>query len=126
MVVETLEENPELLSQSKSVTQVMQDVAKDIKGATSKLSIIEESIVKASDFPAIINSAKLPKKGGESIIGHALQKHAGRHPEIWNKVKGDADTINNMALKHLQEIIDAPGVFKKVKNDAGIEFLEKD
>jgi hypothetical protein len=33
--------------------------------------------------------------------------------------------INNMALKHLQEIIDAPGSFERVKTSMGIEFLEK-
>src|SRR5690625_7946955 len=35
----------------------------------------------------VVNSATLPKRGGETIVGHALQKHAGRNPHIWGKVK---------------------------------------
>ncbi|MFE3577664.1 pre-toxin TG domain-containing protein [Lysinibacillus sp. NPDC059133] len=30
----------------------------------------------------IIDSATQAKKGGETIVGHALQKHGGRHPDI--------------------------------------------
>lgn len=124
MAIEAVEKNPELLAGEKSVTDGLYEVAKDIKASTGQISA-GSNIVTASDVPSIINSATLSKKGGESIVGHALQKHAGRHPEIWNKVKGNAEMINNMALKHLQEIIDAPGSFEKVKNNVGIEFLEK-
>ncbi|BBW96535.1 hypothetical protein ACPVTF_07635 [Geobacillus icigianus] len=67
----------------------------------------------------------MDRKGGETVVGHALQKHAGRNPDIWGKVKGGPDQINQMALKHLQEILDAPGEFHRVKNPRGIEFLEK-
>lgn len=73
----------------------------------------------------IINSATQAKKGGETVVGHALQKHAGRNPEIWGKVKGGSDQINQTAKKHLEEIINAPGDFVKVTNDRGITFLEK-
>lgn len=73
----------------------------------------------------IINSATQAKKGGETVVGHALQKHAGRNPEIWGKVKGGSDQINQTAKKHLEEIINAPGDFVKVINDRGITFLEK-
>jgi len=73
----------------------------------------------------IINSATQPKKGGETVVGHALQKHAGRNPDIWGKVKGGPDQINKTAQKHLEEIIDAPGDFVMVTNDRGITFLEK-
>ena len=73
----------------------------------------------------IINSATSSKKGGETIVGHALQKHAGRHPEIWGKVKGGPGQINETALNHLNEIINAPGDFVQVTNDRGITFLEK-
>lgn len=73
----------------------------------------------------IINSATQAKKGGETVVGHALQKHAGRNPDIWGKVKGGPDQINKTAQKHLEEIIDAPGDFVKVTNNRGITFLEK-
>jgi len=73
----------------------------------------------------IIKSAIQGKKGGETVVGHALQKHAGRNPHIWGKIKGGPDQINQTALKHLEEIIDATGDFIKVKNGKGITFLEK-
>nr|WP_252508778.1 RHS repeat domain-containing protein [Paenibacillus peoriae] len=73
----------------------------------------------------IIKSATALKKGGETVVGHALQKHAGRNPGIWGKVKGGPDQINQSAKKHLEGIIDAPGDFVKVTNDRGITFLEK-
>ena len=59
------------------------------------------------------------------MFGHAVQKHAGRHTEIWSKVRGNADSINKMALKHLKEILNSPGDFVRTKNKLGIEFLEK-
>ncbi|PLR88017.1 hypothetical protein CVD25_23055, partial [Bacillus canaveralius] len=73
----------------------------------------------------VINSAIAPRKGGETIVGHAFQKHGGRNPDIWGKVRGGPDEINQKGLKHLQEILDAPGEFTKIKNPKGIEFLEK-
>ncbi|EEM10470.1 hypothetical protein bmyco0003_28270 [Bacillus pseudomycoides] len=33
--------------------------------------------------------------------------------------------MNQTALKHLEEIMDGPGGFIKIKNPKGIEFLEK-
>ncbi|HBU83998.1 MAG TPA: WXG100 family type VII secretion target [Paenibacillus sp.] len=73
----------------------------------------------------VISSAAAPKKGGETIVGHALQKHAGRNPEIWGRVRGGPEQINQVAQKHLQDILDAPGEFKKITNNRGITFLEK-
>ncbi|WP_053431845.1 ribonuclease YeeF family protein [Halalkalibacterium halodurans] len=73
----------------------------------------------------IINSASIPKKGGETVVGHALQKHAGRNPDIWGKVKGGPDQINQTAIKHLEEILNGPGDFARVANNRGITFLEK-
>jgi WXG100 family type VII secretion target len=73
----------------------------------------------------VISSATAPKKGGETIVGHALQKHAGRNPEIWGRVRGGPEQINQVAQKHLQDILDAPGEFKKITNNRGITFLEK-
>ncbi len=70
-------------------------------------------------------TAEAPKKGGETVAGHALQKHAGRNPDIWGKVKGNSEEINKDAMKHLEEILNAPGDFKVVKTEKGISFLEK-
>ncbi|MEC1155440.1 DNRLRE domain-containing protein [Cytobacillus horneckiae] len=100
---------------SSSNKQIMEDSADDA---------VDKDFVKVN-YKTIINTATAPKKGGETIVGHALQKHAGRNPEIWGKVKGGPDQINQTALKHLEEIIAAPGGFKKNKNPKGIEFLEK-
>lgn len=73
----------------------------------------------------IISSATVPKKGGETVAGHALQKHSGRRPDIWGEIKGGPNQINQTALKHLQEILEGPGEFMEVKNPRGIKFLEK-
>lgn len=76
------------------------------------------------DVDNIFKSASQPKKGGETIAGHALQKHAGRNPDIWGKVHENSDSINNAAMKHIQEILDAPGSFQTVGSN-GRMFLEK-
>ena len=77
------------------------------------------------DFNKIISSATQNKKGGETILGHALQKHAGRNPQIWGKVKGGAEQINKTALIHLNDILNGPGEFKLFTTDRGVKFLEK-
>lgn len=46
-------------------------------------------------------------------------------PAIWGRVKGGPDQINQMALNHLKEIINAPGGFVIVSNPNGLQFLEK-
>jgi len=33
-----------------------------------------------------LETAQESYKGGETLAGHALQKHAGRNPDIWGKV----------------------------------------
>lgn len=63
--------------------------------------------------------------GGETIAGHALQKHAGRNPDIWGKVSGNSANINAQAMKHIDDIISAPGNFSTITTDRGIKFLEK-
>lgn len=73
----------------------------------------------------ILDSATTFKKGGETIVGHALQKHAGRNPDIWGTVKGGPEMINQSALKHLEDILNGKGGFTKTSNSRGIEFLEK-
>ncbi|PHB60826.1 hypothetical protein COE90_29380, partial [Bacillus pseudomycoides] len=91
---------------------------------TRNISTGTGNFVKVND-KTLINSATTPKKGGETVVGHAFQKHAGRNPDILGKVKGGPDQINQTALKHLEEIIDSPGGFIKIKNPKVIEFLEK-
>ncbi|MCG8906195.1 hypothetical protein [Pseudomonas sp. DP-17] len=61
---------------------------------------------------------------GSTVVGHALSKHAGRHPEIWGKTTGAMSTWNDQAMKHLREITRAPGEFKPV-TDKGLIFMEK-
>ncbi|MBC1922900.1 pre-toxin TG domain-containing protein [Listeria grayi] len=77
------------------------------------------------EVSVVERTAQIPKKGGETVVGHALQKHAGRNPNIWGKVKGNSNQINQTALKHLNEVLSAPGTFKIVKTKNGISFLEK-
>ncbi|KAA2295909.1 hypothetical protein FY526_28415, partial [Clostridioides difficile] len=45
--------------------------------------------------------------------------------DIWGRVRGGPEQINQVAQKHLQDILDAPGEFKKIANNRGITFLEK-
>ncbi|MGG5342064.1 T7SS effector LXG polymorphic toxin [Enterococcus sp. AZ192] len=77
------------------------------------------------DVSKLKESASLPKKGGETVVGHALQKHAGRNPDIWGKIKGNAQEINKTAMRHVEEILNASGDFKVVKTKNGVSFLEK-
>lgn len=77
------------------------------------------------DVDTVIDSASAMKKGGESVVGHALQKHAGRNPDIWGKIKGNAAQINETAMNHLDDILSGLGDFKTVTTDKGVKFLEK-
>ncbi len=72
-----------------------------------------------------LETAQQLRKGGETIVGHALQKHAGRNPGIWGKVSGNADQINKQALKHMNDIINGSGKFEIFTTDEGIQFWEK-
>ncbi|MCV4201018.1 two-partner secretion system putative hemagglutinin TpsA2 [Pseudomonas aeruginosa] len=72
----------------------------------------------------VLDTAQAPYKGS-TVIGHALSKHAGRHPEIWGKVKGSMSGWNEQAMKHFKEIVRAPGEFRPTMNEKGITFLEK-
>lgn len=63
---------------------------------------------------------------GSTKVGHALSKHAGRNPEIWGgKIKGNMTTWNEQGIKHFDEIVNAPGKFKRLVSEKGIEFIEK-
>ena len=72
----------------------------------------------------ILDSASKPKKGGETVAGHALQKHAGRKPNIWGRIKGNSAKINNTAMNHIKDILQGAGEFKVVESN-GRRFLEK-
>ena len=89
-----------------------------------KLKIINKGGSKAADVSKIIDSASQAKKGGETVAGHALQKHAGRNPDIWGKVSGNSESINNAAMQHIDDILGAPGEFNIVESN-GHSFLEK-
>lgn len=85
-----------------------------------------ESFVEVN-YKTIIDTATPQKRVGRQLLAmhYRLQKHAGRNPDIWGKVKGGPDQINQTALKHLGELLDGPGSFVKVENARGIAFLEK-
>lgn len=59
-------------------------------------------------------------------LGHAISKHAQRHPAIWGKLSGPKSGYHNLALKHFEDIMRAPGHFLPVRSgDQRIHFLEK-
>lgn len=70
------------------------------------------------------SKASQAKKGGETVAGHALQKHAGRNPDIWGKVSGNSESINNAAMQQIDDILGAPREFNIVESN-GHSFLEK-
>jgi RHS repeat-associated protein len=87
--------------------------------------LLAEGVKKAtfSQIRKVLVSAQAPYKGS-TVIGHALSKHSGRHPEIWGKITGSMKTWNDQAMVHLREISRAPGEFQEVSTE-GIRFLEK-
>ncbi|MGP8716699.1 hypothetical protein, partial [Pseudomonas aeruginosa] len=82
------------------------------------------SFCRRRQIKTVLDTAQAPYKGS-TVIGHALSKHAGRHPEIWGKVKGSMSGWNEQAMKHFKEIVRAPGEFRPTMNEKGITFLEK-
>ncbi|TQR39824.1 hypothetical protein C7Y47_02025 [Lysinibacillus sphaericus] len=118
---------PNSNSKKEDKAPIVEVTEKDVKELGEYIKNIDKGTVNAISVnrDTIINSATQAKKGGETVVGHALQKHGGRHPDIWGKVKGGSDQINQTAKKHLEEIINAPGDFIKVTNDRGITFIEK-
>jgi RHS repeat-associated protein len=87
--------------------------------------LLADGVKKAtySQIRTVLVSGQAPYKGS-TVIGHALSKHAGRHPEIWGKVKGSMTTWNDQAMVHLRDISRSPGKFQEVTTN-GIRFLEK-
>lgn len=62
---------------------------------------------------------------GSTVVGHALAKHSGRHPETWGKMSGSMGTWNEQGMNHFREIIRSPGKFTKKNAENGPVFLEK-
>ena len=101
------------------------DKAKDASKATKAVDKASY-IVKIVDVDRISDTANIIRNsGGETIAGHALQKHAGRNPQIWGAVKGNSESINRQAMEHINDIIKSPGDFMINTTDRGISFLEK-
>ena len=100
-------------------------------GFSQARQLVQAQRMKVTEGAGQINMNKALKtaqeahKGGETLAGHALQKHAGRNPDIWGKVKGGADQINQQAMKHIDEIINGLGEFKMYTTDRGVQFWEK-
>ena len=101
------------------------DKAKDDSKATKAVDKASY-IVKIVDVDRISDTANIIRNsGGETIAGHALQKHAGRNPQIWGAVKGNSESINRQAMEHINDILKSPGDFMIHTTDRGISFLEK-
>ena len=80
--------------------------------------VVDSRVVWASASEAYRNSTRL---------GHSLSKHANRPggSAIWGKLKGHISTWHDQASKHYNDIMSAPGGFRRVPNEEGIIFLEK-
>ena len=76
------------------------------------------------DPKKVRTSAARPFRGGETEAGHSYQKHGGRHPETWGKASGGPKQINNTAMQHIDNILNAPGNFG-VTTVGNLQFLEK-
>lgn len=107
------------------------DVADAVK-AVDKTTDTAKAVDKASDIVKIVDVDRINdtaniirNSGGETIAGHALQKHAGRNPQIWGAVKGNSESINRQAMEHINDILKSPGDFMIHTTDRGISFLEK-
>ena len=70
------------------------------------------------DENIVINSANEPGKGGyETVAGHSLNKHSNRHPDIWGRLSGGADAINNKANSIIKEILNSDKSFRIVESN---------
>ena len=106
----------EKLSEGKDTSKI----TKKVNGGNKKPPKKNNKI----NIKKVLDSASKHKKGGETVAGHALQKHAGRNPNIWGRVKGNSAKINNTAMNHIKDILRGPGEFKTVESN-GRKFLEK-
>jgi RHS repeat-associated protein len=88
---------------------------------TTSMRIAARGVV---NYSSVLISASYTYKGS-TVLGHALSKHAGRKPKLWGKLTGNQSTWHNQALKHFDDIMNAPGGFIKTSNQQGVYFLEK-
>jgi filamentous hemagglutinin len=59
-------------------------------------------------------------------LARSFFKHAGRHPETWEKITGSMNGWHDQAIKHLKDICNAPGSFNKVVDTkTGLTWIEK-
>jgi len=99
-------------------------VAKAPLARVGALKVVQAIANTAVDASKVLSSASTPYKGS-TLLGHALSKHAQRHPSIWGKLSGHASTWHNPAQKHFDDIMAAPGQFAPKLNKDNIQFLEK-
>lgn len=76
------------------------------------------------DSEKVYKSASAEYKYGETQAGHSIQKHAGRDPDIWGVLKGNTDSINNIASQHIADILKSDGGFEVISSGNKM-FLEK-
>lgn len=63
--------------------------------------------------------------GGElNMFGSCTRIRTTRHPETWGKASGGPKQINNTAMQHIDNILNAPGNFG-VTTVGNLQFLEK-
>ncbi|MEO1302672.1 MAG: hypothetical protein AAFV36_05765, partial [Myxococcota bacterium] len=88
--------------------------------STAASSGVDAATVAASQMTPTLGQLRVTLKTaseaqkGTTRLGHALSKHAGRRPDIWGKLKGDASTWHEQAMKQFRDIFDAPGSFQRV------------
>ncbi|WP_437913736.1 RHS repeat-associated core domain-containing protein [Sorangium sp. So ce302] len=82
-------------------------------------------LVGANELKTALSTASDAYKG-TTRLGHALSKHAGRHPEIWGRMTGNQSTWHQQALNHFRDIVRGPGDFAKVTDPkTGLQWVEK-
>ncbi|WP_395855936.1 RHS repeat domain-containing protein [Apibacter adventoris] len=75
-------------------------VTKRISGAIFKGSLIK-------NMCKFIASAKAPSKNGLSVVGQALQKHAGREGSSFSNIKFLEKTADKVGMNVLNEVLDS-------------------
>lgn len=116
---------------ARIVSKVIGDVITNVSGGkvgddVANTAKAVDAVNQGIDLNKINESASIIRNtGGETVAGHALQKHSGRNPSIWGKVFGNSENINSQAMQHINDIVSAPGDFSIVTTDRGVTFLEK-
>ncbi len=82
------------------------------------------NVAKGVSTSKTLKSASSPYKGS-TVLGHSLSKHSMRKPNVWGRLVGDKSTWHSQALKHYDDIMNAPSCFTKTTNQNGVRFFEK-